>query len=69
MLVGVWDDIMGMRPRNKFIAQIVVAVVSMVYGFHIPGFELPGTETYVNLPPWIDYPVTLVWYLGMMNAI
>jgi UDP-GlcNAc:undecaprenyl-phosphate GlcNAc-1-phosphate transferase len=70
MLVGVWDDIMGMRPRNKFLAQIVVAVVSMIYGFHIPGFEIPGHDhRYVNLPLWIDYPVTLVWYLGMMNAI
>jgi len=69
MLVGVWDDIMGMRPRNKFLAQVVVAVISMVYGFHIPGFAIPGTERYVSLPFWIDYPVTLVWYLGMMNAI
>ena len=69
MLVGVWDDIMGMRPRSKFLAQVVVAIVSMVYGFHIPGFEIPGTDRYVNLPPYIDYPITLVWYLGMMNAI
>jgi UDP-GlcNAc:undecaprenyl-phosphate GlcNAc-1-phosphate transferase len=69
MLVGVWDDVMGMRPRNKFIAQIVVAVISMIYGFHIPDFKIPGTEHYVNLPFWIDYPITLVWYLGMMNAI
>jgi UDP-GlcNAc:undecaprenyl-phosphate GlcNAc-1-phosphate transferase len=68
MLVGVWDDVMGMRPRNKFVAQIVVAVVSMVYGFHIPGFDVPG-RGYVNLPFWVDYPLTLVWYLGMMNAI
>lgn len=69
MLVGVWDDVMGMRPRNKFIAQIVVAVISMVYGFHIPDFKVPGTDHYVNLPFWVDYPVTLIWYLGMMNAI
>ena len=69
MLVGVWDDIMGMGPRAKFIAQIVVAVVSMVYGFHIGDFKVPGTLQYVVLPPWIDYPLTLVWYLGMMNAI
>ncbi len=69
MLVGVWDDVMGMRPRNKFLAQIVVAIVSMVYGFHIPGFEIPGSGRYVNLPPYVDYPITLVWYLGMMNAI
>jgi len=69
MLVGVWDDVMGMRPRSKFLAQVVVAIVSMLYGFHIPGFEIPGTDRYVNLPPYIDYPITLVWYLGMMNAI
>jgi UDP-GlcNAc:undecaprenyl-phosphate GlcNAc-1-phosphate transferase len=69
MLVGVWDDIMGMRPRNKFLAQVVVAIVSMVYGFHIPGFEIPGSGKYVNLPAYVDYPITLVWYLGMMNAI
>jgi UDP-GlcNAc:undecaprenyl-phosphate GlcNAc-1-phosphate transferase len=69
MLVGVWDDIMGMLPRSKFLAQIVVAVISMIYGFHIPGFAIPGTERYVSLPFWVDYPVTLVWYLGMMNAI
>jgi UDP-GlcNAc:undecaprenyl-phosphate GlcNAc-1-phosphate transferase len=69
MLVGVWDDVMGMRPRNKFLAQIVVAVISMVYGFHIPFFRIPGSEQYVYLPAWVDYPITLVWYLGMMNAI
>ncbi len=69
MLVGVWDDIMGMRPRNKFVAQVVVAIISMVYGFHIGDIRVPGGENYLSLPPWIDYPLTLVWYLGMMNAI
>ena len=69
MLVGVWDDIMGMRPRAKFLAQIIVAIVSMIYGFHIPDVKIPHTESYLNLPPWVDYPLTLVWYLGMMNAI
>ncbi len=69
MLVGVWDDVMGMSPRGKFLAQVVVALVSMVYGFHIPGFRLPLGDQYVTLPFWIDYPLTLLWYLGMMNAI
>jgi UDP-GlcNAc:undecaprenyl-phosphate GlcNAc-1-phosphate transferase len=68
MLVGVWDDVMGMSPRGKFLAQIVVAVVSMIYGFHIGSFRVPFGDI-VTLPPWIDYPLTLLWYLGMMNAI
>ncbi len=67
--VGLWDDIMTMRPRNKFLAQIVVALISMIYGFLIPGIENPITHQYVNFPLWVGVPLTLVWYVGMMNAI
>ncbi|HTV75277.1 MAG TPA: MraY family glycosyltransferase [Candidatus Acidoferrales bacterium] len=69
MIFGVWDDVMGMRPRSKFIAQVAVACISMIYGFIIPGFELPFTHHYVNIHPLVGVPLTLVWYLGMMNAI
>ncbi|MGP6155950.1 MAG: MraY family glycosyltransferase [Vulcanimicrobiaceae bacterium] len=69
MLVGVWDDVMGMKPRDKFLSQIVVALISMVYGFRVEGFDLPPIHHYVNVPPLLGYPLTLVWYLGMMNAI
>lgn len=68
-LVGVWDDVMGMRPRSKLLAQIVVASISMIYGFVIQGFEVPFTHDYVNIPLALGIPVTLFWYLGMMNAI
>jgi UDP-GlcNAc:undecaprenyl-phosphate GlcNAc-1-phosphate transferase len=60
---------MGMRPRNKFIAQIVVAGISMIYGFYIPGFQSPIAHQYVDIPLWFTIPITLLWYLGMMNAI
>jgi UDP-GlcNAc:undecaprenyl-phosphate GlcNAc-1-phosphate transferase len=71
--VGVWDDVMQMRPRNKLIAQIVVALVSMMYGFVIPGItnpfdRNPGTN-WIDFPLWAGVPLTLVWYVGMMNAI
>jgi UDP-GlcNAc:undecaprenyl-phosphate/decaprenyl-phosphate GlcNAc-1-phosphate transferase len=68
-LVGVWDDVMGLRPRGKFLAQILVAVVSMIYGFVIPGFYVPFMHVYVNVPLFVAVPLTLLWYLGMMNAI
>jgi UDP-GlcNAc:undecaprenyl-phosphate/decaprenyl-phosphate GlcNAc-1-phosphate transferase len=68
--VGIWDDVMQMRPRNKLIAQVMI---SMLYGFVIPGItnpfdRNPGTN-WVDFPLWIGVPVTLVWYVGMMNAI
>jgi UDP-GlcNAc:undecaprenyl-phosphate GlcNAc-1-phosphate transferase len=71
--VGVWDDVMHMRPRNKLVAQIVVALISMLYGFVIPGINNPfdhnpGTN-WVDFPIWLGVPLTLLWYVGMMNAI
>ena len=69
LMVGVWDDVMGMSSRSKLLAQIVVALLSMLYGFVIPGFDIEFTHSYVNLPLWLGLPLTLVWYLGMMNAI
>jgi UDP-GlcNAc:undecaprenyl-phosphate/decaprenyl-phosphate GlcNAc-1-phosphate transferase len=71
--VGIWDDAMQMRPRNKLVAQIVVALISMLYGFVIPGVNNPfdhnpGTN-WIDFPLWIGVPLTLLWYVGMMNAI
>jgi len=71
--VGIWDDVMQMRPRNKLVAQIVVASVSMLYGFVIPGINNPfdhnpGTN-WIDFPLWAGIPLTLLWYVGMMNAI
>jgi UDP-GlcNAc:undecaprenyl-phosphate/decaprenyl-phosphate GlcNAc-1-phosphate transferase len=71
--VGIWDDVMQMRPRNKLIAQIVVALISMLYGFVIPGINNPfdrnpGTN-WIDVPIWLGIPITLLWYVGMMNAI
>jgi len=71
--VGFWDDAMTMRPRNKLVAQIVVALISMLYGFVIPGVtnpfdHNPGTN-WIDFPLWLGVPLTLVWYVGMMNAI
>ncbi len=71
--VGIWDDIMQMRPRNKLIAQIVVASISMLYGFVIAGITNPFNHdprtNWIDFPLWVGLPITLLWYVGMMNAI
>ncbi len=70
LCIGIWDDIMTMQPRAKFMAQVVVALVSMAYGFVIPGFADPfHHNNWVAIPLVFGIPITLVWYLGMMNAI
>ncbi|MDP9017316.1 MAG: undecaprenyl/decaprenyl-phosphate alpha-N-acetylglucosaminyl 1-phosphate transferase [Candidatus Eremiobacteraeota bacterium] len=67
--VGLWDDIMGMTARSKLFAQIVVALISMAYGFVISFVHNPFGPGYIYFPWWISWPLTLVWYVGMMNAI
>jgi len=70
LMVGIWDDIMGLRPRNKFVAQIVVAGISLLYGFVIKDVANPfHPGNYIHFPvPW-NYALSLIWYVGMMNAI
>jgi UDP-GlcNAc:undecaprenyl-phosphate GlcNAc-1-phosphate transferase len=70
LMVGIWDDVMGMSPRAKLVAQIVVASISMLYGFSIGFVRNPfhhGDILYI--PLWANIPITLIWYVGMMNAI
>ncbi len=69
-MIGIWDDVMGMNPRAKLLAQVVVAAVSMLYGFMISFVRDPFHHgTVVFFPLWVSVPITLIWYVGMMNAI
>jgi UDP-GlcNAc:undecaprenyl-phosphate/decaprenyl-phosphate GlcNAc-1-phosphate transferase len=70
LMVGIWDDVMGMSPRAKLLAQVLVASISMLYGFSIGFVRNPfhhGDILYI--PLWANIPITLLWYVGMMNAI
>lgn len=68
MGVGLWDDVMTMRARDKFLAQLVVALIAVVfYGFTVYHLRL-GPLGLVELG-WFGIPFSLFWYLGMVNAI
>jgi UDP-GlcNAc:undecaprenyl-phosphate GlcNAc-1-phosphate transferase len=70
LIFGVWDDVVSISPRGKLLAQIVVALVSMSYGFTIQSVENPFRDgEYFGFPPYLSIPITLLWYLGIMNAI
>jgi UDP-GlcNAc:undecaprenyl-phosphate/decaprenyl-phosphate GlcNAc-1-phosphate transferase len=74
LMVGIWDDVMGMSPRAKLVAQVVVAGISMLYGFVVPAFVTNPVHHgqpifFPHGLEWLVYPLTLLWYVGMMNAI
>jgi UDP-GlcNAc:undecaprenyl-phosphate GlcNAc-1-phosphate transferase len=58
-LMGLADDAYDTRPLLKFITQLACGTLLWATG---TGIQLFGT-------PWADLLLTLVWVVGMMNAI
>ncbi|MCB2192784.1 MAG: hypothetical protein KQI62_14535 [Deltaproteobacteria bacterium] len=58
-VIGLIDDIFEMKAQVKFLAQLLVATVAVALGL---SFDL--------LPwPWLNVPFTLLWLVGVTNAI
>ena len=60
VLLGLVDDIGAISPRAKFLGQALAVLVLMKAGILIQ---------IVWLPWWVTWPLTLVWMVGVTNAI
>jgi UDP-GlcNAc:undecaprenyl-phosphate/decaprenyl-phosphate GlcNAc-1-phosphate transferase len=67
--LGLWDDKKPVRPAIKFLIQIIAAYVAMTYGVRIYGLSIPGYEAYSQFPLWFMQIATLLWLVGMTNAV
>jgi len=65
--VGAWDDIKGLRVRNKLIAQILAALLAFKLGVRIDGISLP----LVGALPLEEFalPATVLWIVAVTNAV
>ncbi len=64
---GVWDDRVELRPWAKLAGQLLAILIVMTFGgISIESYTL--SETYA-LPVWIGAPLTVVFILGVTNAI
>lgn len=68
LLLGVIDDRHAIGPKVKLMVQAIVAVAAVVLGFRMEAITLPGFESIV-LPQWIAYALSLLWIIGITNAI
>lgn len=67
LFLGGADDLWDLRPRWKLLLQLVAASVAFFGGFAIARVSNPfGPPIALGL---LSYPVTLLWFLGCMNAI
>ncbi len=66
VIVGLIDDIMGMRPRNKLLAQIIIASLTTKMGLSIGSIHLFND----TIPLGIIGPIlTVFWIVGLINCI
>ncbi len=58
-LVGLWDDRNGMHPLVKLTGQLLAAIAVALSGVQIQIFPFA----------WLNFGVTLLWIVGLMNAL
>jgi UDP-GlcNAc:undecaprenyl-phosphate GlcNAc-1-phosphate transferase len=70
LMVGIWDDVMGMSPRAKLFAQCAVAAISMLYGFQIQYINDPLHHGHiVFFPVWISLALTMLSGVTVISSI
>jgi UDP-GlcNAc:undecaprenyl-phosphate/decaprenyl-phosphate GlcNAc-1-phosphate transferase len=66
---GIVDDRFGMKALPKLALQLVAALIAIASGFEISRLSSPYTDTVVDLPRWIVWPASVLWIVGVTNAI
>ena len=69
--VGVVDDIVPLRAWQKFITQIMAALIPIFHGVSIDLLSNPNIfspENYINLGIFA-IPLTVLWIVGITNAV
>ncbi|MFE4106318.1 glycosyltransferase family 4 protein [Almyronema epifaneia] len=67
-LIGLMDDLFGLSALSRLFMQAVVAALAWHVGVSIDFLTIPAMGL-VSLPIWVSLPVTIVWLVGMANAI
>jgi len=71
MACGIIDDIYVLKARYKLLFQLAAAIsMVLISGSRITILSNPfGPSPYVVLSPFISYPLTILWIVGITNAI
>jgi UDP-GlcNAc:undecaprenyl-phosphate GlcNAc-1-phosphate transferase len=67
-LIGLADDLLNLPPLVRLVMQIGVATCAWFAGVQIDFLTIPGTGL-VSLPDALSLPITVVWLVGMANAV
>jgi UDP-N-acetylmuramyl pentapeptide phosphotransferase/UDP-N-acetylglucosamine-1-phosphate transferase len=66
--LAILDDRRRLGPLPQLIGQFFIAAVPVAFGLRVSSIAQPFGDPLV-LPVWLDIPISIVWFVGMMNAI
>lgn len=66
-MIGLFDDIISVKYRSKFLVQIITAVMLIVSGTYLESFYLLNTT--FTFPLWFTFPLTALLIVFITNAI
>ena len=66
-IIGLVDDVVGLRARHKLLAQVAAALVLYLSGTRIDSIGL--TESIVIELGWLSLPATILWVTAITNAV
>jgi UDP-GlcNAc:undecaprenyl-phosphate GlcNAc-1-phosphate transferase len=66
--LGIVDDARGVTALTKFVAQVFIAGVLVLFGVYFHYFWFPGLHTFV-LSGDLGAIVTIIWVVGVANAV
>ncbi|MBF0301072.1 MAG: undecaprenyl/decaprenyl-phosphate alpha-N-acetylglucosaminyl 1-phosphate transferase [Oligoflexia bacterium] len=66
-IFGLIDDIKKLYFYQKFLAQIILSLIIVMFGIDIISFSFPYIGEIV-LPKWLSMTLTILWIVGFSNA-
>lgn len=70
MLLGVVDDKVALKPKVKFLGQILIATLLVTFfEVRIQGIFSPLGERYVFFGEWWPIPLTIIWIVSFVNVM
>lgn len=66
-VVGLFDDLVGLRFKFKFVAQFIAALLIVASGVYVD--NLHGFVGVNELTPWLAVPLSILLIMFIMNAI
>jgi UDP-GlcNAc:undecaprenyl-phosphate GlcNAc-1-phosphate transferase len=66
--LAILDDRRRLGPLPQLVGQVLIAAVPVAFGLRVSSIAQPFGDP-IELPTWVDIPLSIVWFVGMMNAI